>query len=112
MAWVCGGETPHVYEWAAHPPDGTRPPPVPVRQRIDAVRGAQQGDPLGPLLHAVALSLLLQRLSLAFPDKFLRADLHDVVIAGPVEFLGPFMTKAAEGRSAVDAELAPAKCVA
>lgn len=96
MAWVCGGETPDVYEWAAHPPDGTRPPPVPVRQRIDAGRGAQQGDSLGPLLHAVALSRSLQRLSTAFPDRFLRAYNDNVVFAGPVECLGTFMAKAAE----------------
>lgn len=80
--WVYGGAAPDVYGWAeappVHPSDASPPPGPPKRQIIKAGRGAQQGDPLGPLMHAAALYLLLRRLAAAFPDHVLQAYHDDV----------------------------------
>ena len=131
LDWVYGGgEAPTVYGWAPDagagaeaPPsdvdsdvgDGAEaaplPPPPPARLALQAERGAQQSDPLGPLLHAAALQLLLQRLRAAHPDVLIRAFHDDVVGVGAPADLHSVLAAAAAGGSAIDAELAPAKCV-
>jgi len=129
MKAMYGGElAPSVYGWASgddaapeapaaddsgeegDTPDPL-PPPPPSRLCLPAERGAQQGDPLGPLLHAAALWLVLARLRATHPGALVRAFHDDVVAAGPPEVLAAVMTDAAEVGSAIDAELAPAKCV-
>lgn len=88
------------------------PPPPPKRLSLPAEREAQQGDPLSPLLHAAALWLVLRRLRARHPDALLRAFHDDVVSAGPRNTLAAVMADAASVGASVDAELAPAKCVA
>eukprot|EP00168_Porphyra_purpurea_P007822 TRINITY_DN19837_c0_g1_i1.p4 TRINITY_DN19837_c0_g1~~TRINITY_DN19837_c0_g1_i1.p4 ORF type:complete len:187 (+),score=41.79 TRINITY_DN19837_c0_g1_i1:59-619(+) len=60
---VYGGEPPPVYGWA--PPVGEED--VPVRLSLLVERDAQQCDPLGPLLHALALHLALLKLVVRTP---------------------------------------------
>ncbi|GAB0497286.1 hypothetical protein MMPV_008615 [Pyropia vietnamensis] len=73
-------------------------------------RGAQQGDPLGPLLHAAALWLVLRRLQDRHPGVLVRAFHDDVVAAGTPGELAAVMADAAAAGASVDAELAPTKC--
>jgi len=49
----------------AHPPQWVPPPPA--RRGLTVERGTQQGDPLGPFLHAAALMLVLLRLARLHP---------------------------------------------
>lgn len=130
--WVYGGEGPPVYAWAAdadaylpqRPPSGDRPPSratpapalsprraAPLRLSLRAERGAQQGDPLGPLLHALALQLPLLRLARGFPRLLIRAFHDDVVAVGPPADLARFVGAAGVAGAAIDAALAPDKCV-
>jgi len=129
MKAMYGGElVPSVYGWssgdvaAPEAPDGDNngdegdtpvplPPPPPSRLCLPAAWGAQQGDPLGPLLHATALWLVLARLRATHPGALVRAFHDDVVAAGPPEVLAAVMTDAAAMRAAIDAELYPAKCL-
>jgi len=130
LATLYDGEAaPAVYAWAATDVDGDvtpplvdaddadangedrLPPPPPTRLRLPAERGAQQGDPLGPLLHAAALWLVLRRLRAAHPGALIRAFHDDVVALGPPAVLGAVMADAASVGAAVDADLAPTKCV-
>lgn len=76
-----------------------------------AERGAHQGDPLGPLLHAAALWLVLRRLQALHPDILVLAYHDDVVVVGPPEKMGAVLADAARLGREIDAELAPAKCV-
>jgi len=128
QAMYAGEEAPSVYGWASgddgapaapaaddsgdegDTPDAL-PPPPPSRLCLPAERGAQQGDPLGPLLHAAALWLVLERLRAAHPGALVRAFHDDVVAAGTPAVLAAVMADAAAVGAAVDAELAPAKCV-
>jgi len=71
------------------------PPPPPSRLCLPAERGAQQGDPPGPLLHAAALWLVLARLRATHPGALVRAFHDDVVAAGPPKVLAKVMTDAA-----------------
>jgi len=75
-------------------------------------RGTQQGDPLGPFLHAAAHMLVLMRLARLHPAHVIDAFLDDVRALGPVAGLGAVMESAARLGTLVDAELSPAKCVA
>jgi len=75
---------------------------------LRAERGAHQGDPLGPLLHAAALWLVLRRLSAANPALVVRAFHDDVVVAGAPADMATLLADAAGLGSAIDAELAPA----
>ncbi|GAB0498663.1 hypothetical protein MMPV_010009 [Pyropia vietnamensis] len=134
--WVYGGEGPPVYGWAeeadAGPPPTTPNPTLPLRGRphvpvsapvsavqrpaprrlsLRAERGAQQGDPLGPLLHALALQLPLLRLARGCPRLLIRAFHDDVVAVGPTADLARFVGAAGVAGAAIDAALAPAKCV-
>ena len=131
LDWVYGGgEPPTVYGWASDagagaeaPPsdvdydvgDGAEaaalPPSPPARLALRAKRGAQKRDALGPLLHAAALQLLLQRLRAAHPDVLIRAFRDDVVGVGAPADLHSVLGAAAADGSAIDAELAPSKCV-
>ncbi|GAB0490078.1 hypothetical protein MMPV_001308 [Pyropia vietnamensis] len=131
--WVYGGEGPPVYGWAeeadAGPPPTTPNPTLPLRGRphvpvsapvsavqrpaprrlsLRAERGAQQGDPLGPLLHALALQLPLLRLARGCPRLLIRAFHDDVVAVGPPADLARFVGAAGVAGSAIDAALAPA----
>jgi len=83
----------------------------PLRLFLVAERGSHQGDPLGPLLHAAALWLVLRRLSALHPDLLVLANHNDVVVVGAPEKMGAVLADAARLGRAVDAELAPAKCV-
>ncbi|GAB0498699.1 hypothetical protein MMPV_010046 [Pyropia vietnamensis] len=85
--------------------------PAPRRLSLRAERGAQQGDPLGPLLHALALQLPLLRLARGCPRLLIRAFHDDVVAVGPPADLARFVGAAGVAGSAIDAALAPAKCV-
>eukprot|EP00168_Porphyra_purpurea_P007278 TRINITY_DN1905_c0_g1_i1.p1 TRINITY_DN1905_c0_g1~~TRINITY_DN1905_c0_g1_i1.p1 ORF type:complete len:559 (+),score=61.63 TRINITY_DN1905_c0_g1_i1:580-2256(+) len=66
-----GGPTP-VYGWAQPVEEGE----VPVRLTLLVARGVQQGNPLGPLLHTLALHLLLLELAARHPDCAFRG-MHD-----------------------------------
>ncbi|GAB0498744.1 hypothetical protein MMPV_010093 [Pyropia vietnamensis] len=95
---------------APPPPPSSPPPPPPTRLALRAERGAQQGDPLGPLLHAAALWLVLRRLQDRHPGVLVRAFHDDVVAAGTPGELAAVMADAAAAGASVDAELAPTKC--
>jgi len=128
LQWVYGGASgggaPRVYGWAvrgggrrgAGEKGGGRvgrqlPAPPPPRIALLAVRGALQGDPLGPLLHAAALWLVLWRLHAEHPGLPARAFHDDVVVVSAPADLPRLLGDAARVGAAVDAELAPAKCV-
>jgi len=116
----------------AHPPPGARdgwrrpsaptppaarrdpPPPAPPAARLFLLieRGAQQGDPLGPLLDAAALHLVVLRLRRQFPGHTVRAYHDDLTILGPPAGLAAALTTAAAATHEIDAVLAPAKCAA
>ena len=70
----------------------------------------QQGDPLGPLIHAAAMHLAVLRLADAHPTAVVRAVHDDVVVVAALADLPAVLTTAAAAGTAVDAELAPAKC--
>jgi len=94
----------------SHPPDWV-PPPAACRV-LTVERGTQQGDPLGPFLHAAALMLVLLRLARLHPTHVIDAFHDDVRAVGPVAGLGAVVESAARVGALVDAEMAPAKCVA
>jgi len=110
-----GPDAPRVYGWApgdaAGGEEGGRAPAPLPRVWLQAARGAQQGDPLGPLIHAAAMQLALLRLAAAYPSAVIRG-LHDdvVVVAEPSELPAVPRSASAAG-AAVDAKLAPAKCI-
>lgn len=96
-----GGE--HDACWAA--------PAARPRLVLRAERGDQKGDPLGPLLHAAALWLVLRRLAAAHPEVLVRAFHDDVVVVGPPASLPAALADSTRLGREVDAEPAPAKCV-
>ena len=105
-----GGAPPRVYGWVSDAtPAGGAVGPL-KRLWLGVERGVQQGDPLGPLLHAAATHLSVQRISEAHPAGVGR-DVHDdeVVVTPHTDLLAVLQSAAAAG-AAVDAELAPAKC--
>jgi len=125
--WAYGGGGPCVFGWAvdaaappppqgagsslspAPPADGSSPP-LP-RWWLRAERGAQQGDPFGPLLHAAAMWLVLERLRADHPSVVVRAFQDDVVVVGLPAALRGVLDAAARLAGRIDANLAPTKCV-
>ncbi|KAK1861993.1 hypothetical protein I4F81_004569 [Pyropia yezoensis] len=83
-----------------------------ARVCLPSARGTQQGDPLGPLLHALAIHLVLTRLATAHPERLVKGVHDDVVVAAPPEALAAVMRDASAWGAAIDAELAPTKCAA
>ncbi|KAK1859771.1 hypothetical protein I4F81_002365 [Pyropia yezoensis] len=108
VRWMYGQMSPTVYGWEEES-DG--PGELGLRARLSLLveRGAQQGDPQGPLLHAAALHLVLCRLD-EETGLTIRAFHDDVIAVGPVELLGGLMRAAATYGATVDAHLALAKC--
>jgi len=91
--------------------DGTLPPPPPLRRFLRAERRAHQDYPLGLILNAAALRLVLRRLSAEHPALLVSAFHDDVFdVCAPTD-MGTFLTDAAGMGTAIDTELAPAKCV-
>jgi len=84
----------------------------PSRLWLEARRGVQQGDPLGPLLFATAMHLEVFRLAGTHPSAVVRAVHDDVVVVASLEDTPAVLTTAAAACAAVDAELATAKCAA
>jgi len=78
---------------------------------LPAERGAQEGDPLGRLLHADKLWLLLRRLRAAHLGVLVQSFHADIVAVGAPADLGRVMGAAGTAGALNDAELAPAKCV-
>jgi len=127
LRWAYRGGGPCVFGWAvdaaAPPPppgaDGSVPPaqpadgssPPPPRWCLRAERGAQQRDPLGPLLHPAAMWLVLERLRADHPSVVVRTFQDDVVVMGPPAALRGVIDAAARLGKGVDAQLAPQKCV-
>jgi len=105
-----GCSPPRVYGW----PDGDSAPGAAgglrARRWLAVERGVQQGDPLGPLIHAAAMHLAVLRLAGAHPTAVVRAVHDDVVVFAALADLQAVLTTAAAAGTAVDAELAPAKC--
>lgn len=124
---VYGGDgAPSVSGWAGDPDDtdapsptgdghhdgADRPPaPPPWRLMLPAERGAQDGGPLGPLLHADELWLLPRRLRAAHLGVLVQSFHADIVRVGAPADLGRVMGAAGTAGALNDAELAPAKCV-
>jgi hypothetical protein len=54
-------------------------------QSILSAEGSQQGDPLGPLVFAVAVLPLLQELQRILPGGFVRAFIDDTTQLAPFE---------------------------
>lgn len=98
---VYGRETHHLLGWrdsGKKSPDGagSTPTPTPHRQKIPAGRGAQQGDSLGPLLHAAAQQLLLWRLGDTLSKKLLQVYHDEVVFPRPISSQKPIMREKVE----------------
>ena len=93
----------HPFQWV---------PPPPARRVLTVERGTQQGDPLGPFLHAAALMPVLLRLARLHPAHVIDAFHDDVRAVGPMSGLGAVLASAARVGALVDAELSPTKCVA
>jgi len=127
LGGVWGGGGACVFGWvvdaAAPPPPpgagGSVPPappadgssPTPPRWWLRAERAAQQGGPLGPLLHAAAVWLVLEWLRVDNPSVVVRAFHDDVVVVDPPAALRAVLDAAARLGGGVDAQLAPTKCV-
>ena len=84
-----GVSPPRVYGWtseasAASAGDKSAPPP---RRWLAVERGVQQGDPLGPLLHAAAMHLAVLRVAAAHPAAVVRAVHNDVAVVAVLEYL-------------------------
>lgn len=131
LQWVYGGEMLRVCGWAED--NGGEPAlpraqrralaggrasawaaaalPLPLCQWLAAQWGAQQGDPLGPPLHAAAMALVLDHLQATHPGLLISAFHDDVVAARPPAQLAALLRAAAEEGAKIDAELVPAKCV-
>jgi len=91
--------------------DGGLPEPPPPRLFLRAERGDHQGGPLGSLLHAAALWPALRRLAVENPRLLVLAFHDDVVVVGAPADMRSLLLDAARLGRAVDAELAPVKCV-
>jgi len=102
------GTPPPVYGWEVDDRDGG----LPARLLCRVERGTQQGDVLGPLIHALALHRALEALAARQPCCTVLGLHEDVSVIGPVEELAAVMRSAAELGAKVDAQLAPAKCAA
>ena len=88
--------------------------PAPQRRHnvLLAERGAHHRDSLGPLLHAPAFWLVPRRQSVEHPALLVRAYNHRHAVVGAAAALRPLLADAGRLGVAIDAELAPAKCVA
>ena len=102
------GAPPPVYSWGVDDADGG----LPARLLWRVERGTQQGDMLGPLIHALALHPSLEALGARQPRCTVLGLHDDVSVIGPVEELAAVMCSAAELGAKVAAELTPAKCAA
>ena len=100
---------PRVYGWVDDAAAADAAAGSPSRLWLAVQRGVQQGDTLGPLLHAAATQLALLRLAAAHPSAVVRAVHDDVVVVASLEDMPVVLTTAAAAGAAVDAELAPAK---
>jgi len=103
---------PRVYGWVDDAAAADAAAGSPSRLWLEVQRGVQQGDPLGPLLHAAAMHLAVLRLAATHPSAVVRAVHDDVVVVASLEDMRAVLTTAAAAGAAVDAELAPAKCAA
>jgi hypothetical protein len=61
-------------------------------QTIISDEGAQQGDPLGPLLYCLATLPLLKEMQANFPGGLLRAYIDDITLMGPSEAIFQCLT--------------------
>jgi len=105
-----GATAPRVYGWVDGVDAVDAAAGTPARLWLEVQRGVQQGDPLGPLLHAAAMHLAVLRLAAAHPSAVVRAVHDDVVVVASLKDMPAVLTTAAAAGAAVDAELAPAKC--
>jgi len=105
-----GAAAPRVYGWAVADDVVSGGAAALTRLWLPVERGVQQGDPLGPLMHAAAMHLAVLRLATAHPGAVVRAVHDDVVVVAPHSELRAVLRTAAEAGAAVDAELAPSKC--
>lgn len=110
--WAYGGDPPSVYGWADPDVDPGPEGSAPARYSLLASRGATQGDSLGGVWNGAALQPVLLQLQAEFADVFLAAYHDDPAAVLPANNLVTFMRRVAEFGAEVDAELAPAKCVA
>lgn len=106
--WMYGQQAPAVYGWQPEPDDPLETDPWELLFLL-ADRGAQQGDPLGPLLHGAALHLVLWRLQGENGGHLVLAFHDDVIVVGPVDGLRAVMDSAAALGALVHARLSPAK---
>jgi len=81
-----------------------------ARRWLAVERGVQQGDPLGQLIHAAGMHLVVLRRAAAHLRADVRAVHDDVVVVAALAKLPAVLTTATAAGAAVDAELAPAKC--
>jgi len=111
LDWVyLGAAAPRVYGWAVPADAASGAAAALPRLWLPVERGVQQGDPLGPLIHAAAMHLAVLRLATTHPGAVVRAVHDDVVVVAPHSELHAVLRTAAEAGAAVDAELAPTKC--
>lgn len=109
--WVYEGDAPHVYGWAI-PAGENAAGGLMARLCLPSARGTLQEDPLGPLMHALAIHLVLTSLATAQPQSLVKSVHDDVFMAAPPEALAAVMRDAGAWGAAVDAELAPTKSAA
>jgi len=105
-----GDALPRVYGWVADAAPAEGAAGLLLRLWLGVERGVQKGDPHGPLLHAAAMHLAVQRVAEAHSAAVVRAVHDDVVVVVPHPELPAVLQSAAAAGAAVDAELAPAKC--
>ena len=107
-----GADAPRVYGWAlCGEAEHARPAAWVGRTWLRIEWGVQQGDPLGPLIHAAAMQLALLRIAEAHPTAIVRGFHDDVVVVAEQADLGGVLQTAAAAGAAIDAELTPAKCL-
>jgi len=105
-----GCSPPRVYGWADGDSTSGAAGGLLAWRWLAVERGMQQGDPLGPLIHAAAMHLAVLRPAAAHPTAVVRAVHDDVVVVAALADLPAVLTTAAAAGTAVDAELAPANC--
>jgi len=72
-----------VYGWTAGDPESGGAAAAPPCMWLPVERGVQQGDPLGPLIHAAAMHLAVLRLAASHPGAVVRAAHDDVLVLAP-----------------------------
>jgi hypothetical protein len=79
--------------------------------QLESTAGVRQGDPLGPMLFAMALQPVLKKLQASHPTVSILAYLGDVVIMGKADDMSLAIHSLAQEAASTGLQLRADKCL-